>query len=87
MGDEPSSVRGLEFIQRQNGQRKIRGLEVEMSTDGETWMSMGTYELEKTTVAQSIRFNREKDARYIRLTTRSSWDESGLASLAEVRAF
>lgn len=87
MGDEPSSVRGLEFVQRQNGQRKIRGLEVEMSTDGETWMSMGTYELEKTTVAQSIRFNREKDARYIRLTTRSSWDESGLASLAEVRAF
>ena len=48
---------------------------------------MCTYELEKATVAQSIRFNREKDARYIRRTTRSSWDESGLASLAEVRAF
>ncbi len=87
MGDEPSGVQGLELVQRQNGQRNIRGLKVEVSTDGESWTLMGAYELEKTTVAQSIRFGREEDVRYVRLTTRSSWDESGLASLAEVRAF
>ncbi|MCW9707983.1 discoidin domain-containing protein [Fodinibius salsisoli] len=86
MGEE-LPVDGLQFVQRQDGRRNIKDLKIEISSDGQSWQTLGTYELAHTSLSQSLTFSSAQQFRYFRMTTQSAWDTEQYAALAEVGAF
>ncbi|MCW9707982.1 discoidin domain-containing protein [Fodinibius salsisoli] len=84
---ESLNVEGFQFVQRQDGRRNIKDVSIEVSSDGQTWQELGSYELAHTSLPQSLILEQQQTFRYFKLTTHSAWDEAKFAALAEVGTF
>jgi hypothetical protein len=80
-------VEGLQFYQRQSLSRTIKTIEIETSSDKNTWTSLGSFTLEKSKPAQNVDFSAAKTFRYFKIITKTSHDGTENAALAEVNAF
>ncbi len=78
------AVKAFHFYQRQNNSSvRIKDLGIEVSDDGETWTSLGTYVLENTTAEQTITLPTPQTFRYFKITAYTSYGGT-FAAMAEV---
>ncbi|WP_027137593.1 discoidin domain-containing protein [Gaetbulibacter saemankumensis] len=81
------SIGGLQVAQRQTLSRAIKDLEVETSTDGTTWTSMGSFSLSRIAELQQVDFRENKTVKYVKLIIKTSHDGSIYAALAQVGGY
>lgn len=79
-------VNGFSFLQR-DGMRKIKDLEILISTDNENWTSMGEFQLKNINTYQHIDFTGPSNLRYVKVIAKSAIDGQQFAALAEVKSF
>ncbi|MEE1964338.1 discoidin domain-containing protein [Allomuricauda taeanensis] len=81
------SIGGLQLAQRQTLSRAVKDIEVEISTDGSSWTSMGNFTLSKVAELQEVDFSENKTAKYVKIIIKSSHDGSIYAALAQVSGY
>lgn len=87
--NEVNEVNGLEFFQRQAGNRGVDLIEIEISDDNETWTSLGEFNLLNITAGQKVEFEELESFQYFKITMKSGYDDGGAAfnALGEVNAY
>jgi len=80
-------VAGLQFTQRQSLSRAIKGIEIQISTNGSSWESLGNFELQNTADSQEVTFSSLKTFRYFKVVVNTAHDGTNNAALADVKAF
>ncbi|MEH0153147.1 DUF3472 domain-containing protein [Limibacter armeniacum] len=83
---QTQSADGVAFVQR-NGSRKVKDIQIEVSTDNLNWTSMGTFVLQNTAAEQYIDFSQTTSFRYVKVTMSSAYDGLSFAAMAEVSPF
>ncbi|WP_242202765.1 discoidin domain-containing protein [Aestuariivivens insulae] len=84
---EVKSLDGIRFHQRQSNTRAVKDLEILISTDNQTWVSLGDYQLEKKIAAQDIDFESTQEARYFKVLAKTAWDGTNFAAMAEITPY
>ncbi|GEP96669.1 discoidin domain-containing protein [Chitinophaga cymbidii] len=82
------SLSGLYLTARQNAPNGApKTVNVEVSTNGTTWQSAGTYELEAINARQPVFFAQAFTARYFRVTVTATHGNTNITFFAEISAF
>lgn len=82
------SLSGLYLTARQNAPNGApKTVNVEVSTDGNTWQSAGTYQLQAINAKQPVFFSQAFTARYFRVTVTATHGNTNITFFAEVSAF
>ncbi len=84
---ETIAVEGFAFTQRKTLSRTIKDIEIFISDDNATWISLGNYILKNVNTIQNIRLDNQATFRYFRIEAKSSYDGDRFAALAEVYCF
>jgi len=83
---ESKLINGFALTQR-NGSRKVKDIEIQVSSDNLNWSSVGDYALTESTTAQQVTLASAVSARYFKLIFKSGFDGTGFAAMAEVSIF
>lgn len=81
------SIGGLQLAQRQSLSRAVKDLQIEISTDGSSWTSMGNFSLSRVAELQETDFSENKTARFVKVIIESSHDGSIYAALAQIGGY
>ncbi|MBN2597836.1 MAG: DUF3472 domain-containing protein [Marinifilaceae bacterium] len=82
-----NTVNGFSFTQRQNLSRTVKDLEIQISDDNVTWVSLGDFVLEKTTNQQNIKLGTAKTFRYFKFIAKTAHDGTNNAAMAEIATY
>jgi hypothetical protein len=86
MGDT-SKINGF-IISQKSGDRKIKELEIQISSDSTSWESLGVFTLNNIDLLrQFVSLPAQKQCRYFKLIPTSGYDSQKQPGLAEVSAF
>lgn len=82
------SLSGLYLTARQNAPNGApKTVNVDVSTNGTTWQSAGTYQLEAINARQPVFFTQAFTARYFRVTVTATHGNTNITFFAEISAF
>ena len=79
-------VSGFSFLQR-DGMRKVKNIEILVSTDNTQWESMGDFQLKEINTLHHINFNNKTSFRYFKIIAKSAFDGQQYAAMAEIMCF
>ncbi|CDF80348.1 carbohydrate binding module (CBM32) [Formosa agariphila KMM 3901] len=79
-----NEVHGFFLVQRQSLSRNLESIEIQVSQDGSTWSSAGTFNLEKIAAQQELVLSEPNSFRYYKMIVNSVFDGSDNAALAEL---
>lgn len=85
MGEE-KIVKGFSFLQR-DGMRKVKDIEVLVSTDKINWESKGDFELKRINTIHHVNLESEASFRYFKIKAKTAFDGDKFAALAEIKCF
>lgn len=80
------NIEGLAFAQR-DGSRKVKDLEILISSDNISWKGLGDFVLADHANTQSVALSQSEQCRYIKINMKSAHDGQTFAALAEVWAY
>lgn len=78
------------FLQRPNYANPVKEFELltnNTGNDSETWKSLGSFTLSKSTQYQSVKLPKKEKLRYVKMVFKSDWGGSSNLALMEVGAF
>jgi len=81
------NMQGISLTQRSGLQRAIKDFEIQLSTDGTTFVSAGSFVAANSNGPQYINFSATKNGRYIKIIAKTAYDGLQYASLAELGAY
>ncbi|MFD1770351.1 M60 family metallopeptidase [Sphingobacterium suaedae] len=81
-----TAVHGFTLTQR-NGQRKVKDVEIQISSDNTNWSSIGDYVLQDHANSQTITLPAVQSFRYFKLIFKTGFDGTPYAAMAEVAVF
>lgn len=84
---ETKKLHGLYFWPHNGGNGNPADINIEVSTDGTTWQNAGDFTLVNTFIRQNIYFNTTMDARYFKLTIKTSTGNTHFTHPTEIGAF
>jgi len=79
-------VSGFSFLQR-DGMRKVKDIEIMVSTDNTQWESMGNFQLKEINTLHHIKLNKKTSFRYFKIIAKSAFDGQQYAAMAEIMCF
>lgn len=83
-----NTLSGLYLTARQNAPNGApRTVNIDVSTDGTTWQSAGTYQLQAINARQPVFFTQAFTARYFRVTVTATHGNTNITFFAEISAF
>ncbi|MFD0761351.1 discoidin domain-containing protein [Lutibacter aestuarii] len=83
---ENKLVNGFSFLQR-DGMRKIKTIEILISTDATNWENKGTYELKNINTIHHINLTNESNFRFFKIIAKSAFDGDKFAAMAEIKCY
>ena len=83
---ENVAVNGFSFLQR-DGMRKIKDIEILISTDNKIWLSKGDYVLKNINTTHHVNLDGESTFRYFKIKAKSAFDGDQFAALAEIKCY
>lgn len=83
---QSKSVSGFTFIQR-DGMRKVKDIEVLVSSDNQAWDSKGNFELKNINTAHNVVLSEVSNFRYFKVIAKSAFDQQQFAAMAEIMCF
>lgn len=81
------TMQGVSLTQRSGLQRAIKNFEIQLSSDGVSFVSAGNFIAANANGPQYINFSSSKSGRYIKIIAKTGYDGSQYASLAELGAY
>jgi hypothetical protein len=84
---EPDTIQGITFVQRDNGSRHVKDIEILISVAGSEWESMGHFTLDSNTSPQSIEFDEPVTMQQVRVIMNSSYDGDIFAAMDEILVY
>lgn len=84
--NETITAKGFSFLQRDGG-RKIKGIEILVSSDNITWESKGDFILKNINTTHHVTLANEASFRYFKIIAKSAFDGAQFAALAELKCF
>lgn len=81
------SVDGVAFIQRTTLSRAVKDIEILVSSDNNSFESIGDFVLPNNTDQQNIQFLESKVFRYLKVVSKSAHDGQQFAAMAEIAPF
>ncbi|PXY01723.1 hypothetical protein DF185_09660 [Marinifilum breve] len=84
--NEIHKVSGFSFLQR-DGMRKVKDIEILVSSDNSQWKSMGNFQLKEINTLHHINLSHEAEFRYFKIIMNSAFDGKQFAALAEIMCF
>ncbi|MDE5422147.1 discoidin domain-containing protein [Ancylomarina sp. DW003] len=79
-------VKGFSFLQR-DGMRKVKDIEILVSTDNTQWESLGDFQLKDVNTLHHINLVEKKSFRYFKFIANSAFDGQQYAAMAEIKCF
>jgi len=79
-------VTGFSFLQR-DGMRKVKDIEIFVSTDNTQWESIGNYQLKDINTLHHIYIPNKTNFRYFKVVAKSAFDGDQYAAMAEIMCF
>ena len=83
---ETITAKGFSFLQR-NGSRKVKDIEILVSSDNNEWESKGDFTLKNINTIHHIDLAEETSFRYFKIIAKSAFDGQQFAALAEIKCF
>ncbi|MCX2679236.1 DUF3472 domain-containing protein [Galbibacter sp. EGI 63066] len=81
------AVDGFRFYQRQTLSRAVKDIEIQISNDNSTWVSLGDFVLQNTASAQDIDLQTAETFRHFKFIVKTAHDGAGHAALAEIKPY
>ncbi len=80
------SLNGFTFVQR-DGMRKVKDIEIFISSDSQTWESKGNFVLKNINTAHHVVLEEACSCRYFKVVAKSAFDQEQFAAMAEIMCF
>ncbi|MCZ4696197.1 hypothetical protein DWB61_16195 [Ancylomarina euxinus] len=84
--DAMHDVSGFSFLQR-DGMRKVKDIEIMVSTDNAQWESIGNFQLKEINTLHHVSLGNKTSFRYFKIIANSAFDGQQYAAMAEIMCF